>query len=361
MREIGDVLRRQREARGVSLREAQAATKIRLKYLEALEAGDEAAFPGEVYMRGFLRSYADYLGLDGWALVAQYRAYKEAQALAREAEAATRVPRRRRRGGGSTPTLPPGKSAPAQAPEPPSSGAPGTEGPSSGGAAQSIAPPAREPPAAGRLPRPAAERRRFPSEERGEGLGRAAPRPLQPLARPLSPRLPLILGTAAVAVAMAALIVARALLPSAPDTGVPAPPPAAAPGPGGGTSTGSPAQTPAPASGEAPAPPPGPPPVTVRLVSDAREQAEYLVTEAALRLELLAQERCWIQVEVDGALASQETLLPGESRSFEARERLWLRAGNPGGLMLTANGAGLGPAGEDGIPRNLIFLVRPGG
>ncbi len=77
MKDIGENLRKARMDKGLSLKEAQAETKIRQKYLEALEEGDESAMPGEVYCKGFLRSYAEYLGLDGWEMVRRYREWKD--------------------------------------------------------------------------------------------------------------------------------------------------------------------------------------------------------------------------------------------------------------------------------------------
>ncbi|MBC7339824.1 MAG: helix-turn-helix domain-containing protein [Firmicutes bacterium] len=79
MREIGELLRRTREEKGLTLKDAQVETKIRTRYLEALERGDDSVVPGEVYFRGFLRSYANFLGLDGQELAARYRALKEAE------------------------------------------------------------------------------------------------------------------------------------------------------------------------------------------------------------------------------------------------------------------------------------------
>jgi cytoskeleton protein RodZ len=61
---LGDMLRDAREARGVSLTEAERETKIRAKYIQALEDDNLAGLPGPVYARGFLRNYAQFLGLD---------------------------------------------------------------------------------------------------------------------------------------------------------------------------------------------------------------------------------------------------------------------------------------------------------
>ena len=53
-----------RERKGVDLLRAERETKIRVKYLSALESGEYADLPGAVYTKGFLRNYALYLGLD---------------------------------------------------------------------------------------------------------------------------------------------------------------------------------------------------------------------------------------------------------------------------------------------------------
>ncbi|MEO8287603.1 MAG: RodZ domain-containing protein [Chloroflexota bacterium] len=64
MATLGDMLRSAREARGVSLAEAERETKIRQKYISALEDDNPTALPGVTYARGFLRNYASYLDLD---------------------------------------------------------------------------------------------------------------------------------------------------------------------------------------------------------------------------------------------------------------------------------------------------------
>jgi hypothetical protein len=64
MGDIGRMLTEARTTRGVTLEQAERETRIVRRYLVALEAEDFAAFPAEVYARGFLRSYAAYLGLN---------------------------------------------------------------------------------------------------------------------------------------------------------------------------------------------------------------------------------------------------------------------------------------------------------
>lgn len=66
--EIGATLRKARQELGVTLDDVEDETKIRKRYLTALEREDYADLPSEVYARGFLKTYASYLGLDGEAL-----------------------------------------------------------------------------------------------------------------------------------------------------------------------------------------------------------------------------------------------------------------------------------------------------
>ena len=61
---LGERLTAARERKGVDLYRAERDTKIRARYLAALERGDERELPGTVYTKGFLRNYAIYLGLD---------------------------------------------------------------------------------------------------------------------------------------------------------------------------------------------------------------------------------------------------------------------------------------------------------
>jgi transcriptional regulator with XRE-family HTH domain len=61
---VGEVLRQARSHRNVSLEEVAQATRIPIKYLLALEEGDMSRLPSPSYARGFVRTYASYLGLD---------------------------------------------------------------------------------------------------------------------------------------------------------------------------------------------------------------------------------------------------------------------------------------------------------
>lgn len=70
---IGATLREARKRRKVDLSEVEAAIKIRVRYLQAIENEEWDALPGGAYTRGFIRTYAGYLGLDGDRLADDYR------------------------------------------------------------------------------------------------------------------------------------------------------------------------------------------------------------------------------------------------------------------------------------------------
>lgn len=67
----GEKLRAEREAKGLTLEDVERATRIRAKYLAALEADDRSAFVSPSQARGFLKNYAEYLGLESEPLLAE--------------------------------------------------------------------------------------------------------------------------------------------------------------------------------------------------------------------------------------------------------------------------------------------------
>jgi cytoskeleton protein RodZ len=73
MDEIGSQLREARMRMRIDTGEVELRTKIRAKYLRAMENEEWDLLPGEVYVRSFLRTYADFLGLDSRALLDEFR------------------------------------------------------------------------------------------------------------------------------------------------------------------------------------------------------------------------------------------------------------------------------------------------
>ena len=72
MESIGEILKQQREQRGLALEQVHDASKITVHNLSALEEDRFDYFPNRVYARAFLRDYANYLGLDSTALLTRY-------------------------------------------------------------------------------------------------------------------------------------------------------------------------------------------------------------------------------------------------------------------------------------------------
>jgi cytoskeletal protein RodZ len=93
MSSFGEELRRERELREFTLREVSESTKISLRHLEALERNDFEQLPGGVFNRGFVRAYAQFIGVDPEAMVNAY--LLEEQARSSEGGSHERYLRRR--------------------------------------------------------------------------------------------------------------------------------------------------------------------------------------------------------------------------------------------------------------------------
>src|SRR3954453_12726973 len=96
----GAMLRHQREALGLDLADVAAALRIKPAYLMALEAGRPDELPGTVYAIGFIRAYADYLGLDSGEILRLFK--QQSTLLAAKPDLAFPIPldERRMPGGG---------------------------------------------------------------------------------------------------------------------------------------------------------------------------------------------------------------------------------------------------------------------
>jgi cytoskeletal protein RodZ len=69
---VGEILRSAREARKLTVEQVNRETKISVQTVRALEQDDFGAFPSETYLKGFVRTYAEFLGLDGnrlWSMI----------------------------------------------------------------------------------------------------------------------------------------------------------------------------------------------------------------------------------------------------------------------------------------------------
>jgi hypothetical protein len=79
MPSFGESMKRERELREITLREISEATKINLRYLDALERNDFRHLPGGVFNKGFVRAFAQYIGIDPESMVTAYLQEEQSQ------------------------------------------------------------------------------------------------------------------------------------------------------------------------------------------------------------------------------------------------------------------------------------------
>ena len=315
---IGRMLRQAREAKGLSLTDIQMETNIRLTYLRALEAGaGHDAFPGDPYHRGFMKTYARAVGLSPEEVLKLYDEHYQP-----------------------------------------------TEGSTEGGEAESekaaapVAAPPAATPAAAQVPK-----------QGDRGLNGAQIRGPEP-SRPRGGRSPGTgRGRAWTVIAIVVLLLAvsggvwwfsnRGAVSA--KTGGGGGPVVTNPGNTGGTSGTGGGGT---GGGATPPPdttkPPEPPAVTVTR-KDVDAENTLVTVKGADRLSVTVKitERCWFGVTQDGAVIAEETLDPGDSRTWTASGKLVLRVGNPDGATFSVNGQDQGSMGKARIPRNIRVEKAP--
>ena len=88
IKQIGQQLREAREDKSLTLQQVSREIRIRTRYLEALENGDLGELPSAVHVRGFLRSYANFLGLNAEELLDGLRQQGESTPLEKSVSSA---------------------------------------------------------------------------------------------------------------------------------------------------------------------------------------------------------------------------------------------------------------------------------
>ncbi|MDB4894570.1 MAG: hypothetical protein JWN15_832 [Firmicutes bacterium] len=331
MEEIGRRLRSAREGLGITLEQAEDETKIRRKYLEALETANEADIPGEVYLKGFLRTYGNYVGLDGTELVETYKertGTRDWQGGAAREERGT---------------------------QPGTAGAAGVPVGPSGAASQQRASPAREPSGAAGRPGagPAAA---VATGAVGSARPRARPageRPRPRTGRPvsldrrtgMSPGVKLLLIAVVLLAAVAYvgwLIFRQAGPTSAPPSATNPPVPVQQPK----------VADPTPKPPEPAPKPPEPAPPKVTMTRGTGEDVIFTVAAKEIQVTVEPGTRpVWLQAEVDGKTAyAATTTKPVELTGTKIR----IRAGHMDGVSLTVNGQRFDKP-LDAVTYNLIF------
>ncbi len=258
MDSIGDMLRRARTARGLTLDDVAARTRISRKHLEAIERGDRAAVPGGFFYKSFVRQYATALGNGDSSLADDVEDILASEQI-----------------------------------------------PSPGG--HDVQP-----------------------------LNLTAPRPLNERSSPSSFSTSAYAGLLILAVAGATglyMLWRRAEQP-------PSPPQTAA----------APIAKPA-----LPVQSSQPPPAPVAERAPAAAPAKPVSPADKIAIEIAATDPTWISVTADGKNLFADTLAPGQTKTFDARDNARLRIGNAGGIDVKFNGKPVGPLGPKGQIRTLVF------
>jgi hypothetical protein len=313
--ELGRQLRRARQHMGFSLRDVHAVTAIPLPCLAALEEGRLTALPSPVYARGYVRSYAEAVRLDGDRLaLALWRCLDEARMAAAGGT----------RGAGTRPARRPPPSAPTSGARPPRAERP------TNARKPSALTPLRQPDSPW-VPKPGRVQRALPVVERAAiallaivlGVGiwdleRGRPSHNTPAAAHAS-------GVAAF----------PAPEPSAPS----APPSSGAPGAVPGT---------APTAG----------PIAAAPSADNGSQATYRTGRDHFAVVVQATDApCWVLVRATpgGPALFTGLLQPGESHPFDAAGSLWVRVGDIGHAAVRVEGTVLTLPNKPAFPYNLLL------
>ncbi|MDI3317297.1 MAG: DUF4115 domain-containing protein [Bacillota bacterium] len=330
MESVGTILRQRREELGLSLEEVQARTKIRSRYLDALERGDYGLLPGEVYVRGFLRAYGEAMGLDPQMLLERYQ--REVGSTSEEAPAPPASGQAGAGAGGGTVV----EGEPEAGPAPP---------PQAGGV---LPPRARS--AASRPGRSGAPAR----GARGPARGSRAVRPASPAVGLRSPRrfLAVLLGAVLVVG-----VLAYALWPRSPAASPAAgrkTPPVTQTGQAGQDTSGK------GAGGGSGSQAPGGSGATLPAVEKSVSGQTVLYTlkeKGPLRLDAAFTDRVWLEVKTDGKLAFSGIVLQGARRSWSAASEIDIVTARPYAMDLTLNGQALGVPSPSTVRTYLVFVL----
>jgi cytoskeleton protein RodZ len=349
---VGHLLRSTRESLGWDLRDVASALRIRADYLAALERNTVEGLPGVAYATGFLRAYADYLGLDGNEIVSRFKSEKKT--LASRPELSFPVPLTDRGIPGSglfliallLITLAYGTWHYMSSGERP--------------AAPEVEPvPARllpPPPIAEAPPAPAPEQTADAAKPTTDAAApTAAPAPLvagptpvaaAPAAPAPNPSFQSSIGAPQIAAAPAVPAPAAAAKPGA----KPAAPTAATPNVIAPGITQAPGQAPVNTDGALPAVPPE------TAAADSKEPKTYGSFANPGRIVVKAKGYVWIQVYDGKETILTRTLHPGDSYYPPSKPGLIMRTGSAGGLTFVVDGKDLPPIGPTGMVKKKIPL-----
>jgi len=312
--ELGDQLRRARENKHWSLEEAEKTTGIRKRFLQAMEEGRWDVLPGELQVRGFLKSYSNHLGLNGEEMLALHeRRVQSAQTATALQSASPERPVTVRPAPPQSAKPKPSVTQPTRSATPPAA--------QTQPAPQSAAPPLVTPVIA-----PSA-----PPKPHARSTITTIRTPLPQLPSWLTLEVGLI-ALAAILV-MCVIVLLVSLLTAPAPSATPAPRPTATrlmravePSPTVPSAT----STALPAS------------------NNITSSVHPTGTTGYVQVSLSATEHVWVRVKTDGQTAFEKMLDPGQTLKWEAKELVVVETGNGAGLTASANGKPVGVLGQRG-------------
>jgi len=308
---LGDTLREAREKQGLTYKDIEKGTSIRALYIEYIEKGEYDELPGDVYTKGFIRSYANFLKLDANALVQAFTAerHKGAAPAAQQKPAAPKA----------TVAKPQVKKPSAPSVQP---AAKPVEKAEKVEKAETVEQPAERPAA----PKQEAAPRKAPVQPQATAV---KPQPKQqpkkaPASKPAAPRFtaqdfnePKRSNGKLIAIVAVVLVVLAGAVYALSGSDDSAKKPAAQ-------------QT---QQTEAPAP-------------KTYDGVEVTATFTA---------DCWLEVKADGKTVYEGTLKKGDSQTWKGTDKVTVRVGDAGAVSFSVNGKDLGTAGKTGQVANKTF------
>ena len=308
---LGDTLREAREKQGLTYKDIEKGTSIRALYIEYIEKGEYDELPGDVYTKGFIRSYANFLKLDANALVQAFTAerHKGAAPAAQQKPAAPKA----------APEKPQVKKPSAPSVQPAAKPVEKTEKAAKAETIEKAEKPAEQPAA----PKQEAAPRKAPVQPKATAVKQQSKK--APASKPAAPRFTaqdfnepkrsngkLIAIVAVVLVVLACAVYALS---------------------GSDDSAKKPAAQQQTQQVEAPAP-------------KTYDGVEVTATFTA---------DCWLEVKADGKTVYEGTLKKGDSQTWKGTDKVTVRVGDAGAVSFSVNGKDLGTAGKTGQVANKTF------
>lgn len=308
---LGDTLREAREKQGLTYKDIEKGTSIRALYIEYIEKGEYDELPGDVYTKGFIRSYANFLKLDANALVQAFTAerHKGAAPAAQQKPAAPKA----------APEKPQAKKSAAPSVQPAAKSVEKAEKSAKAETIEKDEKPVEQPAA----PKQEAAPRKAPVQPKATAV---KPQPKQqpkkaPASKPAAPRFtaqdfnePKRSNGKLIAIVLVVLAGAVYALSGSDDS----------------------AKKPATQQTqqvEAPAP-------------KTYDGVEVTATFTA---------DCWLEVKADGKTVYEGTLKKGDSQTWKGTDKVTVRVGDAGAVSFSVNGKDLGTAGKTGQVANKTF------